>query len=76
VPWLAGTLLALSFGRKVLSVEHSDILRQRGIVYTPDFVMNAGGLLNIAAERASGGYNETHLYAQVRNGDALARITV
>jgi leucine dehydrogenase len=51
----------------VLRVEHSDILRQRGIVYAPDFVMNAGGCLNIAAERAPGGYSEARLYARVRN---------
>jgi hypothetical protein len=31
---------------------------------------------SISLRSAPGGYNEARLYAQVRNGDALARITV
>ena len=36
-------------------------------MYAPDFVINAGGLLNIAAERAPEGYNEARIYAQARH---------
>jgi leucine dehydrogenase len=37
------------------------------MVYAPDFVINAGGLINVAAERAPGGYNEAGVLAKVRN---------
>jgi glutamate dehydrogenase/leucine dehydrogenase len=34
-----------------------DALQARGIVYAPDFVVNAGGIINIAQEWAPGGYS-------------------
>lgn len=30
--------------------EHADILRRRGILYAPDYVINAGGLINVSLE--------------------------
>ena len=30
--------------------DDADLLRQRGIVYTPDYVVNAGGVINVADE--------------------------
>lgn len=39
---------------------HADLLRDRGILYAPDFVINAGGLLNVAAELEDEGYVPTH----------------
>jgi leucine dehydrogenase len=35
----------------------ADALAQRGIVYAPDYVVNAGGIINIAEEWAPGGYS-------------------
>lgn len=35
---------------------HGDMLKDRGILYAPDFVINAGGLINVAHEII--GYNE------------------
>ena len=32
------------------------LLRQAGVLYAPDFIVNAGGLINIAEELAPGGY--------------------
>ena len=46
--------------------EHNDTLRQRGIVYAPDFVINAGGLINVAAERTRG-LQQTRVLAKVWN---------
>jgi leucine dehydrogenase len=34
----------------------ADALAERGIVYAPDYVVNAGGIINIAEEWAPGGY--------------------
>ncbi|OGN55772.1 MAG: leucine dehydrogenase [Chlamydiae bacterium RIFCSPHIGHO2_12_FULL_44_59] len=37
--------------------EHADLLKERNILYVPDFVINAGGLLNVAAELEDEGYS-------------------
>ncbi len=37
--------------------EHADLLQLRGILYAPDFVVNAGGLLNVSAELEEEGYH-------------------
>lgn len=38
---------------------HADRLSERGILYAPDFVINAGGLLNVSAELEETGYLPT-----------------
>ena len=65
IPRLQCQIIAGSANNQCLSDEHSDAIRQRGIVYAPDFVINAGGLLNVAAEREPGGYNEARVLAKV-----------
>ena len=35
----------------------ADDLAARGVLYAPDFVVNAGGLINVAAELEPGGYD-------------------
>jgi leucine dehydrogenase len=67
IPRLQCQIIAGSANNQCLADEHSDVLRQRGMVYAPDFVINAGGLINVAAERAPGGYNEAGVLAKVRN---------
>jgi len=37
---------------------HGKALQDRGIVYAPDYVANAGGVINVSYELAEGGYNE------------------
>lgn len=37
--------------------EQGKQLMERGILYAPDYIINAGGILNAAAEFESGGYN-------------------
>jgi leucine dehydrogenase len=51
----------------------AELLAARGILWAPDFVANAGGLINIAEE--IGGYDATTARARVRSvGDTLRRI--
>jgi leucine dehydrogenase len=53
----------------------SDALHARGIVYAPDFVVNAGGIINIAQEWASGGYARGRaLKAATEIGATTARV--
>jgi len=40
-------------------------LAARGILYAPDFVVNAGGLINVAAELERGGYDPERARARV-----------
>jgi leucine dehydrogenase len=37
---------------------HGEELKKRGIAYAPDYVINAGGVINVAFELAPGGYDE------------------
>ncbi|MDQ3380643.1 MAG: leucine dehydrogenase [Actinomycetota bacterium] len=36
---------------------HGEMLRERGITYAPDYVINAGGVINISCELRPGGYD-------------------
>ncbi|WP_192348021.1 Glu/Leu/Phe/Val dehydrogenase [Algoriphagus sp. Y33] len=43
--------------------KHGRILIEKGIVYAPDFLINAGGVINVGAEYF-GGYNRETVYKQ------------
>lgn len=52
---------------------HGDMLHAKGIVYAPDYVVNAGGLMNVADELM--GYNEERALAKVATiYDNIARV--
>ena len=42
-------------------LEHAKMLQDRGIIYAPDFLINAGGVMNVYAEYL-GGYNRQNVY--------------
>lgn len=44
---------------QLLRDSHAIALKERGILYAPDFVINAGGLLNVAEELEDAGYTPT-----------------
>ena len=56
IPQLHCKGIAGSANNQLLRDEHGLILKDRGILYAPDFVINAGGLLNVAAETEEAGY--------------------
>jgi leucine dehydrogenase len=43
---------------QLLEPRHAEMLGERGILYAPDYVINAGGVVNISAELLPGGYDE------------------
>jgi leucine dehydrogenase len=45
--------------------EDAELLRKRGILYAPDFVINSGGLLNVAGELLEAGYNSRFVINKV-----------
>ncbi len=44
----------------------ADLLATAGVLFVTDYVVNAGGLINIAEELAPGGYSRERAYAAVR----------
>ena len=54
---------------------HALALKERGILYAPDFVINSGGLLNVSAELEEAGYHPSFPRAKVnRLYDCLTAI--
>ena len=51
----------------------ADALAGRSIVYAPDFVVNAGGIINIAHEWAAGGYSSERAHAAAARIEATTR---
>jgi len=56
-------VIAGSANNQLAENRHGDILHQRGIVYAPDYVINSGGVINVADELE--GYNEARARAKV-----------
>lgn len=45
---------------------HGEVLRQKGILYAPDYVINGGGIINVAFELRPEGYNADESTAKVK----------
>lgn len=56
IPLLRCKGIAGGANNQLLHDKHGEALRERGILYAPDFVINAGGLLNVEVELDAGGY--------------------
>ncbi len=57
IPRLACAAIAGSANNQLLEDRHARDIAERGILYAPDFVVNAGGLINVAEEMR--GYEKT-----------------
>ena len=42
------------------------MLRDRGILYAPDYVINAGGIINVGTELRPGGYDAGYALRRIR----------
>ncbi len=47
--------------------KHAQALKDRGILYAPDYVINAGGIINVGCEFAPGGYHEALAMPKIDN---------
>jgi leucine dehydrogenase len=73
VPRLRCRIVAGAANNQLADDWIADLLMQREILWAPDFVVNAGGLINIAQEAA--GYEPARARAKVRGiGDTLLQI--
>jgi leucine dehydrogenase len=75
VPELSCRAIAGAANNQLASDEIAPLLAQRGILWAPDFVCNAGGIINIAVELEPAGYSRERADARVRAiGDTLRTI--
>ena len=57
-------IIAGAANNQLQRAEHGDILTKRGILYAPDYVINAGGLMNVYVELE--GYSRQRAYRLIR----------
>ena len=57
IPQFRCKAIAGAANNQLLRDSHGVALKERGILYAPDFVINGGGLLNVSAELEEMGYN-------------------
>ena len=78
IPQLKAKIVAGSANNQLDRPEHGVALKQRGILYAPDYVINAGGVINISHEQRPGQekpYNRAAAFAHIaRIGDTLSEI--
>ncbi len=73
LPKLRCRIVAGSANNVLLEARHGEELARRGVLYAPDYVINAGGLINVADELE--GYNERRATKRVmRIEDRIRRI--
>ena len=74
LPRFKAKVIAGSANNQLAEARHGDALKQRGILYAPDFIINGGGVINVADELQPGGYDRERAYAQVAKiGEKVAR---
>jgi leucine dehydrogenase len=59
IPKLRCKAVAGCANNQLLEFRHAEALRDAGIAYAPDYVINAGGIINVSVELLPGGYDET-----------------
>ncbi|MEK3875448.1 Glu/Leu/Phe/Val family dehydrogenase [Paenibacillus sp. FSL M7-0420] len=73
LPQLRAKVIAGAANNQLKEPRHGDALHQMGIVYAPDYVINAGGVINIADEL--NGYHKERAYKQIaRIYDSITRV--
>ncbi|MCT7376460.1 Leu/Phe/Val dehydrogenase [Chelativorans salis] len=65
IPSLKAEIVAGSANNQLARHEDARLLMEASILYAPDYVINAGGLINVAAELAPGGYDRAAAMARV-----------
>jgi leucine dehydrogenase len=75
IPELMAEVVAGSANNQLASPRDGWALHRRGILYAPDYVANAGGLIYLAVGQIEGESDRTRILARVRGiGDTLSQI--
>jgi len=67
IPSLRCRAIAGCANNQLLKEEDGDALKAHGILYAPDFVINAGGLINVNEEIVPNGYNALVARKKIHN---------
>lgn len=67
IPLLKCKIVAGSANNQLAEARHGQMLLDRGILYCPDYAINAGGVINVSYEYVSGpgGYDRDKSYAHI-----------
>jgi leucine dehydrogenase len=75
IPALRCAAVCGAANNQLATDEDAERLAAAGILYAPDYVVNAGGVINIAEETAPGGYDHDRAMARVATvGASLGRV--
>jgi leucine dehydrogenase len=66
IPALKAGIVAGAANNQLAGHEDAHLLLERGILYAPDYVINAGGLINVAGELNPEGYDNDRVMAGLR----------
>ncbi len=73
IPLIKAKVIAGAANNQLASQRHDLMLRERGILYAPDYVLNAGGIIDIFYERI--GHEHTKVRAHIETiADTLSEI--
>ena len=67
LPKLRTPIIAGAANNILLREDHGMRLREAGVLYAPDYVINAGGIINVSIEVEPDGYNEPRAREKVEN---------
>lgn len=59
------SIVAGAANNQLAEDRHGEILKQKGILYTPDYVINAGGIINISFEKDGAVYDKQAAFDKV-----------
>lgn len=65
IPQLKAKVVAGSANNQLKEERHGDVLHEMGILYAPDYVINSGGVINVADELE--GYNAERARKKIEN---------
>ncbi len=72
---LGAPIVAGAANNQLADDDVAELLAARGVLWAPDFVVNAGGIINISVELEATGYDQRRARTRVRGiGDTLRRI--
>jgi leucine dehydrogenase len=75
VPRLQAPVIAGAANNQLADESVADLLARRGVLWAPDFVANAGGIINISVELEPEGYDPKRARSRVKGiGDTLRAI--
>ncbi|WP_449220065.1 Glu/Leu/Phe/Val family dehydrogenase [Tistrella mobilis] len=75
IPEIRAGIIAGAANNQLAEPRHARMLADRGVLYAPDYVINAGGVINIAVEHGPAGYDAARATALVHGiGDTMSRI--